>query len=69
MLPWKFNCNVSISPRDVFVSPALKFLSIRERLGKNYSKTLKNHFFVTVKHKIRMKGIETMEKSFSSDAT
>ena len=35
MLPWEFDCNVSISPQNILGSRALKVLSIQVRLGKN----------------------------------
>ena len=34
MLPWKFDCNVFISPRSILGSRAQKILSIQVRLGK-----------------------------------
>ena len=35
MLPWKFDCNVFISPRNILGSRALKILSTQVRLEKN----------------------------------
>ena len=34
MLPWKFDCNVFVSPRNILGLRALKILSIQVRLGK-----------------------------------
>ena len=51
MLPWKFDCNVFISPRNILGWRALKILSIQVRFGKKLIE--KNHilfFFGTVRH-------------------
>ena len=48
MLPWKFDCNVFISPRNILGSRALKIVSTQVRLGKKLIE--KNHILFFFRH-------------------